>query len=35
MERIYARLRTLLKPAPLQKLPSIDNILNIATTSSS
>ena len=32
MERIYARLGTLLRPAPPHKLPSIDNILNIATT---
>ena len=32
MERIYARLGTLLKPAHPHKLPSIDNILNIATT---
>ena len=32
LERIYARLGTLLRPAPPHKLPSIDNILNIATT---
>ena len=32
MERIYARLGTLLKPAPPHKLPSVDNILTIAST---
>ena len=32
MERIYARLGSLLEPAPPHELPSIDNILNIAST---